>query len=421
RKDGSEFVVDVVVSPIVYQEKLIGSVVIFRDITRQKELEYNLNKLVKTEVAKNIFKDKLLEKIFNGLHYGIFVLDKDGCFVQINDGFCKILGYLNQELIGRHFSIIFPPSSKDYAVGLQEEFVNFDLDLAIAPIDLKLISRFDDEVIVHANFARIFSDLDGCLTLCSVIDITEELQRKEKQKIQESILIQQSKMAEMGIMIDAIIHQWKQPLNAISLSIQNLALDAQDGLCALELVKCTQKDICSTVNFMSDTMDNFRKFFRIQKQSAIFDIIQAVNDVLKLLEHQLKIININIVIKKDLNNMNVLGFENEFKQVVLNILNNAKDALVSKNISDKKIEVLFQQKSNVYALIISDNAGGIQNELLSDKIFEPYFSTKGEYGTGIGLSLAKTIIEKHMNGKLFAYNSTHGACFEIALKANVQY
>jgi signal transduction histidine kinase len=164
---------------------------------------------------------------------------------------------------------------------------------------------------------------------------------------------------------------------------------------------------------MSKTIDDFREFFKNDKEKEKFDLMEAVIDVLKLIDKQIK--NHNISIDINGSGKTILGYKNELKQVILNIITNAKDALIEKNIKDAKISIFVHDNT----IVIEDNAGGIPKEI-GDRIFEPYFTTKEEgKGTGIGLYISKVIIEEHFKGKIYFENTQNGVKFIIELKENI--
>ncbi len=235
--------------------------------------------------------------------------------------------------------------------------------------------------------------------------IQQEVAKNTKQL---QILQQQTKMAQMGEMIGAIAHQWRQPLNVISAGIQNLKYDYQDGYLNDEkFVKEFIDKNKDTIGFMSKTIDDFRTFFRIDKEKIDFKVKKTTESVVDMLSAQLKDHFIEIPIEGD--EFEYCGLENEYKQVVLNIINNAKDALVEKNIENPKIEINITQNR----VIIQDNAGGIPEEIL-ERVFEPYFTTKEQgKGTGMGLYMSKMIIEDNMGGELSVKNIDSGAMFTI--------
>jgi C4-dicarboxylate-specific signal transduction histidine kinase len=243
-------------------------------------------------------------------------------------------------------------------------------------------------------------------------ELNENLEDIIKDKTDENIkqlevLQQQTKLASMGEMIGAIAHQWRQPLNELSIAIQNIKYDYEDGLVDEayldEFINSTKKIIM----FMSNTIDDFRNFYRIDKTKELFDVKEAIEKTVFMQQAQLQNNHISIEIKG--NSFQVNGYKNEFQQVILNIINNAKDILLERNISDAKITI--ELKDNT--VIIRDNGGGIPSDVI-ERIFEPYFTTKEEgKGTGMGLYMSKLIIEDNMKAKLSVHNSTNGAEFRI--------
>jgi signal transduction histidine kinase len=240
----------------------------------------------------------------------------------------------------------------------------------------------------------------------------------DKRSQQEQLLIQQSKMSAMGEMVGSIAHQWRQPLNVVALLVSDIVEAYEFDELDEEYMEKAQKDIMENIKFMSETIDDFRNFFRVSKEKEVFNTESVVKDVLKLYFHQSKNLNIDItLIDHELNSdeLSVSGFKNEFKQVVLNLLNNARDILVEKEVNDKKINVEFILKDDAVLISVEDNGGGVPDDII-DKVFQPYFTTKHEgRGTGIGLYMSKTIIENNMGGELTVSNSTIGAKFLVLL------
>ena len=211
----------------------------------------------------------------------------------------------------------------------------------------------------------------------------------------------------MGEMIGAIAHQWRQPLNTLGLIIQDLEEAYGFGELDEKYIKDTVQTSMKQINFMSKTIDDFRNFFRINKKITHFSVKQAIQETVNIVLAQLKHHNIKITISGD--DFEIKGFDNEFKQTILNIIGNAKDMIMENNISNPEIQIWLKDKK-VY---ISDNAGGIPKEIIK-RIFEPYFTTKEQgKGTGMGLYMSKMIIEENMGGKITAHNKNGGAEFVI--------
>lgn len=417
KKNGEFFPVNLIATPVLKDGTNFGVVIAFNDITEQMTLENRLKNTADEEAQRRAENDKILESVFNSLSLGIFITDMDGYFVRVNEEFCKITGYLENELIGRQFEMLFGGDKTDFAVAIYQELASGEIDATIMPSEFEIEDKFGQKLIVHARFSKIRNADNEFLLQASIADITMELELKRRHEIQESIMIQQSKMAEIGEMIGAIIHQWRQPLSSINILIQDLYIQSKFETLDTKTVEQTKNNITATVGFMSDTMDNFRNFFKAQKEVKDFDISEAITDVALLIERQLKNLNIKICFEC-LKDCKIVGYENEFKQVILNILNNAKDAILSNEIGTGEINVSLTINNDRYVVSISDNGSGIPSYMLPDKIFEQYFTTKGDKGTGIGLSLAKTIIEKHFGGVLKANNADIGAVFTIELPIN---
>ena len=250
----------------------------------------------------------------------------------------------------------------------------------------------------------------------------KEINRGLKEKIEKAveentknlkILQQQSKLAAMGEMIGMIAHQWRQPLNALALNIQFLPEMIEDG-CDKKAIKKIEEfssKNMETIKFMSHTIDDFRNFFKKDKEKTEFDIKEEINRVLDMQKSQLEMHNIKLI--TDLKPIKIVGFKNEFKQVILNLISNAKDAIRKKN-RKGFIKISNYENSSEVVITIEDNGGGI-NEDIIEKIFEPYFTTKETQGTGVGLYMSNEII-KRMGGEIEANNIENGAKFTIRLK-----
>ena len=248
-------------------------------------------------------------------------------------------------------------------------------------------------------------------------DVIENLEDKIKNEIdqrlaQEQILIQQSKLAAMGEMIGNIAHQWRQPLAQISAIHMNMKVTYDfnkfDEVYLNEKIKEANK----LTSYMSQTINDFQNFFIPQKEKEIFSIEKACKDAYNIIESSLKYHNIGIDfnVKQD---TNILGYKNEFSQVILNILSNAKDILIERKIENPKIDIEVKNGDNYSIIKIHDNAGGVKDDIL-DKIFDPYFTTRHKtQGTGIGLYMAKNIIERNMSGFINVKNIGNGALFTI--------
>ncbi|MBF0336622.1 MAG: HAMP domain-containing protein [Nitrospirae bacterium] len=282
-------------------------------------------------------------------------------------------------------------------------------------------------------------------TEAALQELNSHLEKRVREKInelrqQEQMLIQQSKMAVMGEMIGVIAHQWKQPLNAIAMIIQDLQDAHEFGEFTRSYLADAVEKTMAQIMYMSDTIDDFRNFLTPSKQKKPFKINSAIKEVIHLLHDQLSRAGIRVTVeciydtvRRKCNDVEpevctckseliTEGYPNEFKQVILNILCNARDAIVNKrrlNISANSNEtgailIVLSKTDHSVTLEIHDDGGGIPPEV-AENIFAQYFTTKGNEGTGIGLHMARLIIEQNMGGRIFASNDTKGAVFTIVL------
>lgn len=237
-------------------------------------------------------------------------------------------------------------------------------------------------------------------------------QEVSAQREKEKMLIQQSKMAAMGDMISMIAHQWRQPLNQLSYVMMNIDGAYDERTLSRSYLDTKLKEGENLLEYMSHTIDDFRDFFKPDKEKEELSLCDLVESAIGLIEKGLDQHHITLE-RQYTCDTNLLLYKNEMIQVVLNLLKNAQEALEER--SEGKISVCISEEDNVAKISISDNAGGIKEENM-EKIFEPYFSTKAHNGTGLGLYMSKMIIEEHMQGSLRMRNIDDGAEFTIELK-----
>ncbi len=238
----------------------------------------------------------------------------------------------------------------------------------------------------------------------------------DKRKQQESLLIRQSRLAAMGEMIGAIAHQWRQPLNALSLVMQNIRMQHAMGTLTEQSMARMQEKSGQLVERMSSTIDEFRNFFKPGKHAEPFKLAQAMRASADIMEGVFKNHAIELELYCD-EDLELLGVQGEFSQVVLNLLSNAKDALLDSRQPAPHIVLRAERTGSRIRIAVEDNGGGIAQDVL-DKVFEPYFTTKEEgKGTGIGLYMSKMIVENNMHGRLYAANTREGACFTLVVPA----
>ncbi|WP_428025149.1 sensor histidine kinase [Arcobacter sp.] len=244
-------------------------------------------------------------------------------------------------------------------------------------------------------------------TLASKVAFGIEVGKKK-----DKAILQQSRLAKVGSMISMIAHQWRQPLSELSGILMELET-------ATRFKKVDEKHILNSIDrsnemidFMSNTIDDFRNFYKPDKKKEYFWISDACKKALNLVDATLH--NLSIELLLDIkNDKKIFGYPTEYSQVILNLISNAKDILAEKKISDPKISITIDSKGMQSIVTIKDNAGGINEENL-DLIFDPYYSTKDSTkGTGLGLYISKIIIENNMGGDLSVENDDEGAIFKI--------
>jgi signal transduction histidine kinase len=229
----------------------------------------------------------------------------------------------------------------------------------------------------------------------------------------EHMLAEQSKHAALGEMMDAVAHQWKQPLNAISMMTELLLLNYEDGSLDREYLIEHQKDMFSQIEHMLTTLNVFRSFFRPSKDMESCNVLESMNSVLLLMKDELlkNEITVNVTCKE---HIEIKVIKNEFKHILLNILNNAKDAFIEKDIKNRVIDIDIVKNDSNIKIEISDNAGGIPKDILQDIFKANVTSKENGKGTGIGLYMSKKIADK-MSAQLTAKNIENGAVFTLRI------
>jgi len=291
--------------------------------------------------------------------------------------------------------------------------------------DIKELNKVD---VSNSSTLKALSHLISQTSL-ELEEINSSLEKRVKEEVgknikKEKLLQRQSRLAQMGEMINMIAHQWRQPLSAISSSIIGIESkisigkfdfsQESDREIFLKFLNRKLSGISDYVNTLSETIDDFRNFFKPDKKKELVSFSEPVKKALKIVESSMKTKGIKILTLFK-NDDNILFYKNEMMQVILNILKNSEDNFIEKNIKNPKIKITTYFKDKNYTIRIEDNGGGIPNKILP-KIFDPYFSTKNEKnGTGIGLYMSKIMVEEHHNGKLSAKNIEDGISFKIEI------
>ncbi len=364
------------------------------------------------DITKQISDDEILNNYVISLH-----TNKDGIIQDASRAFTHISGYSKEELKDQHFTInlhkdmpkrVFEEMAKTLSRGKQWQG------------DLKFTKKDSNEYWINMTTKPVYNkygDVTGYTAL--MFDITTEITlAKQKQSLQkevgrakEDIKMKDAKLEVMGETLQMISHEWRQPLNIISIQSQKLGLSYMMGdIPSSEEATEALDDIKNKADELSSIIEDFQTFVELKeskKPANLTDIIEKV-----LSEFNANSIEINPTLRK------IKDFDtypNELKKIITNIIQNSKEAIERENISNGKISIQTYNEDSTRATIkIIDNGGGIKSDM--DKIFNPYFSTKDkQHGVGLGLYMCKLIIELHLSGQIDASNSEDGAIFKITI------
>lgn len=382
-------------------------------------------------------KAKTLDYVFGSLHEGIWDWNIATGHLEHNSTWFSVVGYKEVELSKTldDFKMVLHKDDIDKVF----ERVNEALSKGVQYVSEHRLVKKDGSVVwvrdrgtvveldesgKPARMVGSFLDIsDKKVAEQELLNLNESLNTKVQEALEEirakdTQLIMQSRLATMGEMIGNIAHQWRQPLNTLAFIVQSLpyALDGSEN--DMTIANNTSEEAMKLIKYMSQTIDDFRNFFRPDNQKEHFDIKESIQKANSLIAPTMKSENIEVAINMCEDELMFYGYAGGFSQVLLNILKNAKDELREKPSSLQKKIVIDASKQNDSIIVsISDNAGGIDEHII-DRIFEPYFTTKDKnQGTGIGLYMSKMIIEQHMGGELFAQNIDGGARFIVKIKA----
>jgi PAS domain S-box-containing protein len=357
---------------------------------------------------------------------------EDGIIVYANSIFEKMFGYGQGEMIGEHVSIVNAPTEKN-PQETAREIMGILLEKYVWQGEVYNIRKDGAPFWCHANVSVFSHSKYGKVLLAIHTDITdrklaeeelhhlnETLEQRVAQEVrknmeQERLLIQQSRRAAMGDMIGNIAHQWRQPLNALGLLLYNIKDAYRFNMLNAEYLDQAVSDGSRMVQKMSTTISDFSNFFRPDKEIIVFSALKQIKGAIVLVESSFLNNNISIHINAP-QDLNLMGFPNEYSQVLLNLLSNAKEAILAHNQPHRptcgRVDIVLSEQNRQGCVTVRDNGGGVPVEIL-DRIFDPYFSTK-ETGTGIGLYMSKMIIERNMKGGITVKNIEGGAEFIVA-------
>ncbi len=335
--------------------------------------------------------------------------DKEGVITSVSQAFCEISGYTKEELVGQPHSIVRHPDMQAFIFeDMWETIQNGQTWRG----EIKNLKKDGGYYWIYATIEPHY-DKEG--NIVGYDALRQDITSKKELEEQQSIIVEQSKSAAMGEMISMIAHQWRQPLQAVSILVQKIPLTKMiEGELSDEFIDKVVDDVSLQLNYMSKTIDDFRDFFKPEKAKQKIKCSELTFKAQEFLNYMFKVDEIdfeNVI----LNDANLNLHVNEVVQVLINILKNARDAMLEKEIQNRKI-VVSHDFNDKYAIIeIQDNAGGIPPDIIA-RIFDPYFSTeKSKNGTGLGLYMSKKIIEQYCLGKISVKNKNDGVVFRIEL------
>lgn len=358
---------------------LIGVLGVGRDITT-----------IKQQHEKLLVQKEEFETIFRNSKDAIAIIDMELNFLDFNDAFVELVEYSREELLSKNCLDITLSQREEVC---DEVFANVLKNGYVENYEKSWITKTNSTVLVNMSLAMM---PDKKRVLLSMKNIT-----------QLKLMEQQAKLASMGDMIGNIAHQWRQPLSIISTSATGMLFQKQHAVLSDEEFAQYCKFINDNAQYLSRTIDDFRDFIKGESEKSLFNLTENINSFIQLVEGSMKTHHIQVVLDLD-DTIEVYGVSNELIQCLMNIYNNAKDAL--KDMDEEHrfffINTSLQEQGKI-TINIKDNGGGIDEKII-DKIFEPYFTTKHQsQGTGLGLHMSYNLIVDSMDGSLEAYNCTY--------------
>ena len=424
KADGTLFWADTCKLPLLDGYGDVYSVLgVYEDITERKRAEEAIRKSKETA-----------DKYLNVAAELIISIDDHGDITLLNDSGHSLLGYEQGELIGKNwFDTCISLDIREDVRKVFKKLMSGDIE-NVETYENAMFTKNGTEKIVRWHNTILRNDDGGIIGLLSSgVDITERkhaeeelhhlnetleqrvAQEVQKNMEQERMLIQQSRRAAMGEMIGNIAHQWRQPLNALGLLLYNIKDAYRFNTLNAEYLDQAVSDGSRMVHKMSTTISDFSNFFRPDKAIIVFSALEQIKATIALVESSFQNNHISIHINAP-QDLNLMGFPNEYSQVLLNLLSNAKEAILAHNQPHRptcgRVDIVLTEQDGQGRVTVRDNGGGIPAEILN-RIFDPYFSTK-ESGTGIGLYMSKMIIERNMKGGMTARNIEGGAEFIVA-------
>ena len=374
----------------------------------QIELEMQNEELERTQEELFYAKERYFE-LYDMAPVGYLTLNDECVILEANLTATTMLGTTRQALIRQPITNFVLSEDQDVCYLYHKRVVKDTPELC------ELRMRTQEGKIFWAELNTLATqDSEGRPIFRMIMnDVTARKKMEEELRLKDKMMLVQSRQAAMGEMISMIAHQWRQPLNIVGLAIANIEMKQMLKLLDETALQENLGIINKNIAFMSETIDDFRNFFRPDTPKELTSVEQVLKSTIEIIGKNLE--NNTIEIKLNSSSKSVLFIsKSSLIQVFLNILSNARDALVAEAGAKALITIEISENAEGVVTSICDNAGGIP-EALMEKIGQPYFTTKELNGTGLGIYMSKIVVEKHLNGTLTWHNDARGACFVITL------
>lgn len=401
-------------------------------------LTYSFVLMVNKRLLVNISgQEEKFSKLFQSSPYAIVLTRlSDGLLIDVNQTFVDLMGYHRDEVVGRNSLDLNLWQSKE----ARDDFTAVLLKNGhVREMEYHFLTKNGDritgllfmEIIMINDQQHVFTSFNDIsqrkLIEEKLNELNDNLQKQvdketTRRMAQERLLAQHSRQAAMGNMIGAIAHQWRQPLSTLGMMVQRIsAVRTMRELTGQQMDEF-KKNAMRQIKYMSDTIDEFRNFYQAEKKRSPFQPRVCIEDAIRLLEHQLASRNITVTMTcSGEADIFLNAYQNEFKQVILNLLSNARDAILDRRTSSDTPETglieasCFLSPVHTWVLDIHDNGTGIPDDVV-ELIFDPYFTTRHETGgSGIGLYISRMIVEESLKGRISLMQSKEGATFRIEL------
>jgi len=367
---------------------------------------HNITKRKQAEISRNT-KAEAFDTVFYNAKVAILILNLKGYIIDYNNSALNLFGYTDEEMKKIHSRQLLREDDVKDASKIFASFINSAGKLNF--LEYRLVKKGGEVFDVLANFEMIVGS-EGEKIYVFINDISEIKEMERKGLDQERMLIQQSKMATLGEMVALIAHQWQQPINSIAMIVQMLEELIEVDEANRKMLQKSVDSVMAQVSFMANTMNDFRNFLKPSDVKSVFNVHRIVKEVISLYIPQLKHYNINCNLFLDHDSVKraqVFGYENELKNVLLNFLTNSRDAIETNCPTKGEIQIVLSEDDEKVYICIEDNGGGVSDDVL-EKLFNPYVSTKGEKGTGLGLYMSKLIVKDRMGGDIMLSNLENG-------------